>query len=254
MKFVPYRKISCRCFVVAAELNLYSPADWSESSENQNWAARQLDYVIECRWTSYWVGRADIKETRGGPLKLMYPTMVEQRVSQHTFFRAINLNAHENGETLKLLEFQTLSLFALNQRMLFFSDFIPSVKNELCIHKIYMLLFRECAWFWQKIVIKCEERRILEFHIFAFSISTRAIGAEVSDLMILMVGRVKRFFFASVGWARLQYRILEREKLFFWGFDVLSKTPFFCFCWCWLQESFGEALKRLNNSRTRKKN
>lgn len=93
-----------------------------------------------------------------------------------------------------------------------FSDFIPSVKNELCIHKIYMLLFRECAWFWQKIVIKCEERRILEFHIFAFSISTRAIGAEVSDLMILMVGRVKRFFFASVGWARLQYRILERER------------------------------------------
>lgn len=102
-----------------------------------------------------------------------------------------------------------------------------SISEELCIHKIYMLLFRECAWFWQKIVIKCEERRILEFHIFAFSISTRAIGAEVSDLMILMVGRVKRFFFASVGWARLQYRILEREKLFFWGFDILSKTPFF---------------------------
>lgn len=62
MKFVPYRKISCRCFVVAAELNLYSPADWSESSENQNWAARQLDYVIECRWTSYWPGEPTLKK------------------------------------------------------------------------------------------------------------------------------------------------------------------------------------------------
>lgn len=127
-------------------------------------------------------------------------------------------------QTWNFLNF-TFNLTEKFLRKNYFFLFFPEKKNQNHTKISFLPLEkkRELFWFWQKIVIMYDNN-ILTF--LAFLCSVPAIGAEVSDLMILMAGRKnwKRFEFAFLLFSGFKATLEKVFLLTFVNFEHLSQS------------------------------